>query len=806
MNPKAACGSGRRKGVLRKYKRSWILAVPLLFAFLPSGVFSSPASAADSNQVVFAYQSATIYQDVAINTANTSSLTFTVSAAETQDWKASSDSLNIGIALYGQGGGLIYQHSTGNVTVDSSQFSDYSISIAESSVGTSGWASAKTVRVSITGQDGEFWAGNYGTRIESASLKFDDSVELLSNTEFTSNASWTSSIGWQSCSGGSGNKPCVSITVPPTTTTTTTTIPINNANYTLGTDMVWATANENGTISVSAPGGGTFSKVVFASYGTPSGSDGNYTQGWCHATNSIQKVSQAFVGNSSGTIAASNSVFGDPCGGTYKRLSVVIQYTGGLPNTTTTTTTLPPSCDNYDTITVTGRMTGAVWGSNPYTDDSNFGVAAVHAGLIAVGETAEIEPYDVEYYSSYPGSTANGITTNDWSSGWCGYKIRLVVPPTTTTTTSSTTTTTTTTTLPPSTTTSEAPQAETTTTTEPQTTTTETTSTTLPPTTTTTSTTIKPPPSVTSTTEKPLETTTTTPPPQTTTTLQIPTTTQTTELPASPSSSSSESSSGVIPAAEEIEKAETVEQLSTILSSAPAAKLEVAQLVAVITNDAFIELPKEQLKEVFAAVDITELSPEQETQLAETLTTAPDDVKQTFEGEVDIYGSGFDDYVPTGSKVDVKTRRSVIAVSTVLTTATAAAAAAGPGPSPSGGGSSGGGSGSGSGEQQKDTAARKEDEEEDEEAGGLEGPDEDEDDNDYTRNSIFIYGENGMKKFSILGFIKKFAKETAGLSFTIAGSVIMFVTLSGDTRRIAIIATVTAITVHYIYAMLENDE
>jgi hypothetical protein len=57
-----------------------------------------------------------------------------------------------------------------------------------------------------------------------------------------------------------------------------------------------------------------------------------------------------------------------------------------------------------------------------------------------------------------------------------------------------------------------------------------------------------------------------------------------------------------------------------------------------------------------------------------------------------------------------------------------------------------------------------------------------------------------------MGFIKKFLKETAALSFTFAGSAIMFVTLSGDTRRIAIIATAAAVAVHYIYVMLENNE
>lgn len=63
-----------------------------------------------------------------------------------------------------------------------------------------------------------------------------------------------------------------------------------------------------------------------------------------------------------------------------------------------------------------------------------------------------------------------------------------------------------------------------------------------------------------------------------------------------------------------------------------------------------------------------------------------------------------------------------------------------------------------------------------------------------------------MKKIHWPRFFKKFARETSALSFTIASSVIVFVTLSGDTRKIAIIATIAALVVHYIHVMLENDE
>ncbi len=236
----------------RSGRGSWILAVVCAWAlFSPS---LPAANAADSKSLVFAYQTATVYQEVNVNTSNKSSLTLTVSAAETQDWKASSDLLNIGIALYGSGGGLIYQHSTGNIAIDSAQFSDYSISVSESGVGSGGWSSVATARAFIIGQDGEFWAGNYGTRIESASLKFDDNVELLSNTEFTSTSSWTSDIGWQSCSGGSGALPCVSVAVPATSIEVTSLADTSDS----GT-LRWAIAQANAT------SGGIYDSITFTS-------------------------------------------------------------------------------------------------------------------------------------------------------------------------------------------------------------------------------------------------------------------------------------------------------------------------------------------------------------------------------------------------------------------------------------------------------------------------------------------------------------------------------------------------------------
>lgn len=56
------------------------------------------------------------------------------------------------------------------------------------------------------------------------------------------------------------------------------------------------------------------------------------------------------------------------------------------------------------------------------------------------------------------------------------------------------------------------------------------------------------------------------------------------------------------------------------------------------------------------------------------------------------------------------------------------------------------------------------------------------------------------------GFFKKLWQITAGLAFTYAGSAVLLVTLSGETQRMAFIATVTAVAVHYIHELTNNDE
>lgn len=200
----------------------------------------------------------------------------------------------------------------------------------------------------------------------------------------------------------------------------------------------------------------------------------------------------------------------------------------------------------------------------------------------------------------------------------------MIVPDTAFTQGASTTTVSTTTTLEPTTTTTLEPTTTTTssvpveTTVEPSTTTTQ-----LATTSTTTS------PSTTSTTVVPSTTSTTTSTlPPTTTTLLNPIPTSTTTIP------------------------ETITQ---------------AQAVAVATDpEAVAELTADEAKEVFATLDVAELSEEQAEALVAAVQDAPTEVRESFESEVNIFSGAVDTYVPLGSTIPVSQRRALIVVSVAV--------------------------------------------------------------------------------------------------------------------------------------------
>lgn len=76
--------------------------------------------------------------------------------------------------------------------------------------------------------------------------------------------------------------------------------------------------------------------------------------------------------------------------------------------------TFPEAGGSLD-CSCTGSETGSVWGSGPYTADSNVCVAARHAGAVNA-QGGVVSVYAVDGQSAYPGSAQNGVTTSTWGS------------------------------------------------------------------------------------------------------------------------------------------------------------------------------------------------------------------------------------------------------------------------------------------------------------------------------------------------------------------------------------------------------
>lgn len=78
-------------------------------------------------------------------------------------------------------------------------------------------------------------------------------------------------------------------------------------------------------------------------------------------------------------------------------------------------TTMPSGADTYTCSCLKDAGNAAsVWGSGPYTADSDICTAARHAGVIK-GNGGDVRVMLVPGLNAYAGSTANGVNTSDWN-------------------------------------------------------------------------------------------------------------------------------------------------------------------------------------------------------------------------------------------------------------------------------------------------------------------------------------------------------------------------------------------------------
>lgn len=174
---------------------------------------------------------------------------------------------------------------------------------------------ADSVNVTIRGIDNGFWGGYYGPIVCGASLTATSQDQPAPQTTTTPEPT---ALPTETPSSEPEITPTPQETPTPSPTPSATTAPQNSIS---------GAADEGWDLTLTAPNGFVFSEVHFASYGVPD----NYTEQWCHAATSVQKVAEAFIGQTTATIASNNGVFGDPCGGTYKRLQVILIYEPLVP-------------------------------------------------------------------------------------------------------------------------------------------------------------------------------------------------------------------------------------------------------------------------------------------------------------------------------------------------------------------------------------------------------------------------------------------------------------------------------------------
>jgi hypothetical protein len=201
----------------------------------------------------------------------------------------------------------------------------------------------------------------------------------------------------------------------------------------------------------------------------------------------------------------------------------------------------------------------------------------------------------------------------------------------------------------------------------------------------------------------------------------------------------------------------------------------------------------EQASAVFSAVVVAEVSEEAGAQIAEALANAGTDVKESFEEEINVFAGVFDTYVALGSTIDVGDRRTVIAVGAAVVAVAGVIGAVG-----GSGGGSGGNSGGGSPQGSNNNVARKPEEEE--MNGEIAG-----DGVEWIKElSIFRYN-NGVKILDWGLFVKKLFFGFINLGFTISGSLVVYLTLSGDIQTIAGVSSVLALIGALYLHMKEPD-
>ncbi|MCX2837945.1 HYR domain-containing protein, partial [Salinimicrobium sp. MT39] len=343
-------------------------------------------------------------------------------------WPDFNDTYFFRVELRDEKGEVIESFNSGTLTANntwqtvSSSFNDYGTGL-------------RYIFIEHGGKDVEFWAGHYGTEIGNLNVQVNapgvtpnlpvqQTAGIPLSDEFPVGGTVNSYVVMDYAGNTSTTSFTITVedkTLPKVVTQNITVQLDENGQASVSPDQIndgstdnceiseisfskeiieFAEVNENENLSISLPAGKVVTAVKFASYGTPTGSSGEYNLSSCHAASSQAIVEGYALGKNSFTIPASNGVFGDPCSGTVKRLYVAVSYL-------TEANDVEYTCDNIGEntvfLTVVDKSGNANSAEATVTVEDNVAPVAVIQNItvqLDAEGNATITPEDIDNGSS----------------------------------------------------------------------------------------------------------------------------------------------------------------------------------------------------------------------------------------------------------------------------------------------------------------------------------------------------------------------------------------------------------------------
>ena len=111
----------------------------------------------------------------------------------------------------------------------------------------------------------------------------------------------------------------------------------------------------------------------------------------------------------------------------------------------------------------------------------------------------------------------------------------------------------------------------------------------------------------------------------------------------------------------------TDEEVEAIIEAVLEGEVSTAEAtVLASSSEVLAQITQEQATEVFAVLQLDELSSDEIEQVIEAVQSAPEEVRQVFEQEINIFDGKTDTYVAVGSNISVGARRVLVATTGVL--------------------------------------------------------------------------------------------------------------------------------------------